>query len=480
MNPFAEYENYDATGLAELVRQGQVSALELLDAAWQRMEQRNPAINAVCWPDLAAGRAAARAATKNMPFAGVPFLLKDGGASATGLRLTYGSEFSKNNFPVRDSALAERYRKAGLVFFGRTTTPEYGINVATESPIYGSPTRNPWHLDFSPGGSSGGAAAAVAAGIVPMAHGSDGGGSLRIPASYCGLFALKPTRARMPHGPGYGESWSGMATSHVISRSVRDSALALDATHGPDSGAPYHAPAAQQAFLAGLALPLRPLRIGFITTTWSGEPVHGDCGAAVQYAAQLCSNLGHHVQPARLPGFDFELLARTMRSLVCANTAAEMDAMALQLGLPIERAGFEAATWNAREIGLAMSASDYLNALHTLHRLARPFAPMFEAHDVILTATLAEPPARVGQFAMNRDYVSHRTATLAHASLTPLANVTGQPAMSVPLHWNADGLPIGVQFVGPYGDETVLLQLAAQLEQACPWFDRLAPLARSG
>ncbi|MBL0151041.1 MAG: amidase [Ideonella sp.] len=474
-----EYPSLDGTALAELVRSRALSPAELLAAAWDRVEQLNPQLNAVCWQDRELGEAAAAQVDPNAAFAGVPFLLKDGGASATGLRLTFGSRSARDYRPAQDGELTRRYRRAGLVIFGRTTSPEYGINVTCEGPLYAGPTRNPWSLAHSAGGSSSGAAAAVAAGIVPMAHGSDGGGSLRIPASCCGLFTLKVTRARLPHGPGYGESWSGMATSHVITRSVRDCARALDATHGPDVGAPYVAPAPRMSFAAALNQAPMPLRIGFTLKSPDGRPIHQDCVGAVLLAAKACESLGHIVTPAKDLDLDldFELLARTMRELVCANTACEVDGMADMLRVPASPAQFEEATWTAAEIGRAMSASDYLNALHRMHRLGRRIAACVEAFDLMLTPTLAEPPTLLGRFEMNRDYVAHRTATLAFAPFTPLANVSGQPAMSVPLAWNDEGLPIGVQFIGRYGDEVSLLQLATQLERVLPWSARRPPLA---
>ena len=470
---FEEYRKFDATGLAQLVRQGDTSAGELLDIAWNRIRDVNDIINAVCWQDKDLGHEALGGVNPSAPFAGVPFLLKDGGASAKGLRLTFGSRSAKNYFPTRDGELTTRYRKAGLVIFGRTTSPEYGINVTCEGSIYSGPTRNPWNLEYSAGGSSSGAAAAVAAGIVPMAHGSDGGGSLRIPASCCGLFTLKVTRARLPHGPGYGESWSGMGASHVISRSVRDCALALDHTHGPDRGAPYSVANPAQTFLSSLAKVSSPLRIGYTLTCPNGIKVHPECAEAVMKTVSACEALGHIVSEADNIDIDFEKFGETMRSLVCANTANEMETMAQTLGVPIEPSQFELATWSAYEIGNALSASDYLKALNSMHKLGRSITEYVTKYDLILTPTLAELPPLLNRFLMNRDYVTHRKDTLDFSPFTPLANVSGQPAISVPAFWSKSGLPIGVQFIGHYGEESVLLSLAAQLETIIPWKDRL-------
>jgi amidase len=467
-----EYVSHDAVALAAMVQRREVTPSELLASAWSRMEAMNPAINAVCWPDRDVGERAAAIADIHAPFAGVPFLLKDGGASAEGLRLTFGSRSAMSYFPAADGELTKRYRRAGLVIFGRTTAPEYGINVTCEGPLYAGPTKNPWDLRRSAGGSSSGAAAAVAAGIVSMAHGSDGGGSLRIPASCCGLFTLKVTRARMPHGPGASESWSGMATSNVITRSVRDSAAALDATHGPDLGAPYVAPAPATTFMQAIAMPPRALRIGLLTAAPSGATVHPDCVYAAEDAARLCESLGHIVEPVTSHEIDFARMASVMRALVCANTANEMKAMSAMFDRPLSPTEFEAATWSAHDLGMGMSATDYLSSLHAMHRIGRKIAALVDQFDLLLTPTLAEPPAMLGRFVMDCDYVTHRTNTLAYAPFTPLANVSGQPAMSVPLHWNEDNLPIGVQFIAPYGDEAMLLALAAQLESARPWAAR--------
>ena len=469
---YDEYRQCDATALAALVRRREVTPSELLAIAWKRMEEVNPSLNAVCWQDREIGEAAAAEVNIEGPFAGVPFLLKDGGAAAKGLRLTFGSRSAMSYYPQSDGELTQRYRRAGLVIFGRTTAPEYGINVTCEGPLYAGPVRNPWDLSRSAGGSSSGAAAAVAAGILPMAHGSDGGGSLRIPASCCGLFTLKVTRARMPHGPGSSESWSGMATSHVITRSVRDCAGALDATHGPDVGAPYVAPAPAERFIDAVSRPPRQLRVGVMMMSPTGARVAPDCEAAVASAAQLCASLGHVVVDAPRFELDFERMAATMRTLVCANTANEVQGMAALLGLPTDPSHFEIATWSAYEIGQTLSASDYLTALHTMHRIGRQIAKVVGQFDVLLTPTIAEAPTVLGRFVMDRDYVTHRTNTLAYAPFTPLANVSGQPAMSVPLYWNDVGLPIGVQFIASYGDEATLLALAAQLEGARPWKDR--------
>jgi amidase len=467
-----EYAALDALALSELVQRREVTPAELLGTAWAQMEALSPALNAVCWPDREVGERAATAVDLQSPFAGVPFLLKDGGASAAGLRLTFGSRSAMSYFPAADGELTKRYRRAGLVIFGRTTAPEYGINVTCEGPLYEGPTKNPWNLNRSAGGSSSGAAAAVAAGIVPMAHGSDGGGSLRIPASCCGLFTLKVTRARMPHGPGASESWSGMATSNVITRSVRDSAAALDATHGPDVGAPYVAPPPATSFAEAITKSPRQLRIGLLTVAPSGAPVHPDCVRAVEDAGTLCESFGHHVELVTSHTIDFPKMASVMRSLVCANTANEMRTMAIVLGKPLNPSEFESATWSAYDLGMGMSATDYLSSLQAMHRIGRQIAALVGQFDVLLTPTLAEPPTKLGRFVMDRDYVAHRTNTLAYAPFTPLANVSGQPAMSVPLHWNEEGLPVGVQFIGPYGDEALLLALAAQLEAAKPWAAR--------
>jgi amidase len=482
---FNDYLHCDALELAARVRRREASALEVLDCAIAQMARVQPQINAICWEELDAARATARgldaAAPGDAPFAGVPLLLKDLGLAARGMRMGHGSRLFGAPYADADSALAARLRQAGFNFLARTTTPELGANCTTEALAYGGPTRNPWDLSRSSGGSSGGAAAAVAAGIVPLAHASDGGGSIRIPASCCGLFGLKPSRMRNPMGPIAGEGWGGLGVEHVVTRSVRDSAAVLDATHGADPGAPYAAPAFAGRYLDAIARPPQRLRIGLITASPSGGAVHGDCLQAVHDAARLCESLGHQVEPAAWPeAIDYEAFGHAMRLIVATGSAQAVLAGCAARNIRPSLETLELSIFTAVDFALRHNAVDYADAIARMHRTGRLLGQMMQdRHDLLLTPTLTEPPAPLGRHAADRDYVTHRSETLRYTAFLPYFNASGQPAMNVPLHWNAENLPIGVQFAAPVGDEHVLLQLAAQLEAAQPWRQRLSPLAQA-
>jgi amidase len=472
MPPFPEYETHDALGLAALVKRREVTAGELLDAALERAAARNPAINALCGMNERAARQAIAAGLPAGPFEGVPFLLKDITAAAIGFPMSRGSRFFADQASDVDTEVVARHRRSGLVIFGRTTTPEMAISPSTEARHYGGPTRNPWNLAHSAGGSSGGAAAAVAAGIVPMAHATDGAGSIRIPASCCGLFGLKLTRGRTPAGPLAGESWGGLSGDHVITRSVRDSAAALDATHGADLGAPYHAPPAPASFLDAALRPPGALRIAFMPTTLDGGAIHLEVATAADTAVRLCESLGHRVVEARPPLGTAEMLVPLMKVVAC-GTAMNLERRIRALGREPGADELEPVTRGALELGRRTSGAEYLDALASLHALGRRVARFFLDCDVLLMPTLAEPPAKLGRFAMtNSDFMDYRlgpNGIAAYSPFTPLANMSGQPAATMPLAWSKDGLPIGMQFVARAGDEATLLQLAAQLEQARPW-----------
>lgn len=472
---FKEYDRYDALGLAELVRRREVKPEELLDEALERTARLNPKINAVVHivPDRA--RALIRDGLPQGPFTGVPLLMKDLGCEAIGYPTHMGSRFFANYEWTFDSEIYLRMKRAGFVAFARTTSPELGVAPVTEAAVYGGPTRNPWNLDHTPGGSSGGSAAAVAAGIVPMAHGSDGGGSIRIPASSSGLFGLKPTRARLPDGPYSGEGWGGMAIDGFLSRSVRDTAAALDATHGADLGAPYWAPPVAKPYLDETRTAPRRLKVALCRTTFAGQPIHPDCLAAVDAAAALCAELGHEIVEAR-PQFDFERVVRAWTDVVACGTALSVRQRAKTLGRQPTGDDLEPAIFNACEIAASINGADYLAAINQVHATGRLFARFMQDFDMLLNATLAEPPAAIDRFNMrNPDFLDYRIGpkgTIRYSPFTSIANITGQPAASVPLHWSPAGLPVGVHFAAKFGDEATLIQLSAQLEAARPWFDR--------
>ena len=496
MISFTDYTRHDGLGLAALVRSGQVSADELLETAFARIEAHNPALNAVIRTRQAQARAEAARIDFEAPFAGVPFLLKDLIASLAGEPTAGGNALLATLRMPRDSELVRRYRAAGVQIAGRTNTPEFGLTPYTEPVLFG-PTHNPWSLAHSPGGSSGGSAAAVAAGMVPLASGGDGGGSIRIPASCCGLFGLKPSRGLTPTGPAFGELWHGFAIEHVLSRSVRDSAAMLDASAGTDPGAPYAAPMPLRPFLDEVGTEPGRLRIAFTREPQFGHgAVHADCIAGLENTARLLESLGHHVEEAA-PPLDHEACAVAFATVIAVETAAEIDHLAQLTQRRLHWRDFEPATYATALLGRTISGTAYAGAVRLLQMSARTMAPFFARHDVLLTPTLAAPPALTGALqpsvaeqrfirivnVLNAGWLMNALGavklqaekTFAYMPFTPLFNATGQPAMSVPLHWNAAGLPIGMQFAARFGEDATLLRLAAQLERARPWFDRRPP-----
>ena len=474
MHGFAEYVDYDGLGLAELVRTREVAATEILEAAIRRIERLNPTLNAVVTKVYDEARAEAQALDAKAPFAGVPFLLKDLGGAQAGVPLSAGSRFFVHAPAPADAEIVKRHKRAGLMILGRTNTPEFGLSATTEPVLFG-PTRNPWDPTRTAGGSSGGSAAAVAARMVPLAHASDGGGSIRIPASCCGLFGLKTTRNRNTLAPYAGESLAGCAVEHVVSRSVRDSAAALDATAGPAPGDPYFAPPPARPFLEEVATPPGRLRIALTTKAFGGAPVHPDCVAAAEATARLCEELGHVVEEAA-PAFDVESLDANYNRIFAVGVTANIQMRARAFGKELDPSGFERVTWAMIEMGRRISAPDYVMMVNRLHGISREIAVFFETYDALLTPTLAEPPVELGVLdMMSEDLAAYTERLWRFTPFTYPFNVTGQPAMSVPLSWNKAGLPIGVHFVGRYGDEATLFRLAAQLEQARPWADRRPP-----
>jgi amidase len=471
-----EFYSLDATAMAELVRRKEVKAIELVDAAIERIERLNPTLNAVITPMYEQARATASRELPEGPFTGVPFLLKDLGAAYGGVRMTMGSAFLSQLVPDHDSELVVRLKRAGLIILGKTNTPEFGILPTTEPRLFG-PTRNPWDIGRTTGGSSGGSAAAVAAGLVPMAHANDGGGSIRIPASCCGLFGLKPTRARNPLGPNFGDLFSGMIVEHAVTRSVRDSAALLDATSGPDVGDPYWAPPPPRPFLKEVGANPRKLRIAFTTAAAAELKVHPDCISAVRDAAKLCATLGHEVEEAA-PVVPWELVPKNFMVVWSAGCAWIIESLGLATGQKAVPDKLEPLTWALYQMGQKESASAYLLSLTILQRIARDIARFFFKYDVWLTPTLAEPPVPLGSFdSPPEDPLQGLQRAEEFVPFTPICNATGQPAMSVPLYWNADNLPVGVHFIGRFGDEATLFRLAAQFESARPWANRRPPIS---
>lgn len=495
---FDEYAAYDGLGLAGLIRNGEITASELVETALAAIERLNPVVNAVVHRMDQEARRVVRAGVPAGPFGGVPFLLKDLIALYRSTPYTAGSRLLAGYVADHDTELVRRYRRAGFVVAGKTNTPEFGLVPFTE-PDYGGPTRNPWDLSRTCGGSSGGSAVAVACGMVPIAGGGDGGGSIRIPAACCGVFGLKPTRGRTPTGPDYGELWAGCVVEHVLTRSVRDSAAVLDLTAGPDVGAPYAAPPPARPFLEEVTAAPGRLRVAFTTSPFLADSVAPECRDAVLDVARLLDELGHHVEEAA-PVVDRERFARAFMDMLIGELRADLDDAETLLGRRAGPRHLEVETWALALLDRRRSAARYVRAVRYLQRAARGVAAFFETYDVLLTPTLAQPPVPLGAL---RPRAAERVVLAALGRLraarlldmldltsqaaeqvfgftpfTPVFNVTGQPAMSVPLVWSAAGLPIGVHFVARYGDEATLFRLAGQLESARPWFGRLPPWVR--
>lgn len=485
----SEYDRHDATGLAELVRDKKVSAAELLEEAISRAEAVASKLNAIGTPMHAIARARASQALAG-PFAGVPFLIKDIAQDYAGVRSTSGSRALAGYLPKVHSRVVERFLEAGLVVFGKTNTPELALKGITESALFG-PTRNPYDLARTPGGSSGGAAAMVAARVVPMAGASDGGGSIRIPASFCGLFGLKPSRGLVDNGPALGEVWEGASSEHVLSLSVRDSARALDCLAGDGVGAPFRVASRPGSYEREASQAPGKLRVGFTTRSPLGTPVDAECVRAVTETAKLLERLGHHVDEKQ-PEVDGLALARSFMTMYFGQVAANVAA-AKKLTGASER-DFELDTRALALLGRSISAGDYVTAHWTWNDFARALGRFHERHDLFLSPTVAMPPAKIGELelpaaqrvllrgvlkigagkALIKSGIVDQLATenLKRTPFTQLSNLTGTPSMSVPLHWGAGGLPVGVQFVARFGEEAMLLRLATQLERERPWKDR--------
>lgn len=477
MAAFKEYADYDALGLGELIAFKQVKAEEILEAAIERIESLNPRINAVVQKMYDAAGATIAAGLPSGPLAGIPYLLKDLSAWQRGARVGHGSRIFDGFVADHDFTLVERYKAAGLVILGRTNTPEFGLNAATE-PVVNGPTRNPWNLERSAGGSSGGAAAAVAVGMVPAAHATDGGGSIRIPAANCGLFGLKPSRARNPAGPDVGEGWSGLSCGHAVTRTVRDSAALLDTTSGPAPGDPYWAPSPPQPFLKEVGADPGRLRIAVQKRTVSGTPVDPECVRAVESAAKLCEDLGHHVEEA-MPVFDFNGMRWAMEVIIAANLRNALDVRLDTLKRDQRPDDVERITALWAEQGRRQTARDYARAIVVIHGIGRRFGSFFETYDLLLSPTLAEPPLPLGATdMMSNDLDAYNERLFRLIPFTPQFNVSGGPAASLPLHWTPDGLPVGIQLGADFGNEALLFRISAQLEIARPWRDHLPPIGR--
>ena len=460
------------------MRRKEISAVELVEAAIARIEAVNPTLNSVVTPLFEEALAAARRPLPAGPLAGVPFLLKDLGTGQAGVLQTGGSRALRDYRPAVDNPIVTSYRKAGLIILGRTSTPEFG-NHSTTEPILFGPTLNPWALDRTVGGSSGGSAAAVAAGMVPAASGGDGAGSIRIPASCCGVFGLKPSRGRASRSPA-GEEIGGFNVRHAITRSVRDSAALLDAIAGPVPGDPYYATPPARPYLKEMNHMPRRKRIAWSDRAPLGTAVDPECVAAVRDTAKLLESLGHNVEEAA-PEFDAEVMIGPMVLIWAVGNLEDATDAERILGRPLRPDELEETTWELVEHGKRFSALDVFRAVGELSAAARSIAPFFEKYDAWLTPTLARPPEKLD--VLNRSQGGSAEAwwrfDCEFNAFNPMANITGQPAMSVPLHWTPSGLPVGSLITGRFGAEAALFRLASQLEQARPWAHRVPPVFAS-
>lgn len=497
MTGFKEYGQYDGLGLAELVRKKEVQPIELVEEAIQRIEKLNPRLNAVVHKMYERAQEIATGPLPEGPFEGVPFLLKDLLAAYKDEPLTSGSRFMRGFKPDFDTELVKRFKASGVIALGKTSTSELGLVPYTEAEIFG-PTNNPWDLDRIAGGSSGGSAVAVASRMVPLASGGDGGGSIRIPASCCGIFGLKPSRGRAPTGPKVGHYWHGSAVEHVLTRSVRDSAAMLDAIQGPDPGALYTAPPPERPFLDEVGQSPGKLCIAYSIEPLLAGEYHPDCLTGLQLTLDLLEDFGHDLIEAS-PSIDGFEVSLAFFNMLCAETAADIDELEALTGKKATSAGFEPGTWAMALLGRRLGSVDLTHNLRTLHRTCRIMGQFLDDYDMLLTPTLAEPPVLTGSLQLqgaqaiavklfgrlNAGWVlatfggveSAAQDVFSFVPTTPLANISGQPAMSVPLHWNDAHLPVGMQFIARYTDEASLFRLAGQLEQAKPWRDRIPPVS---
>ena len=484
-----DYITCDATELAARVRRGEVQPLELIEKAIAGIEAVNPTLNAVMHPMYETARAAARDLPDG-PFRGVPMVVKDFDGFVKGEPFTAGTRFLEGFVPDHDSEALARLRRAGLVFVAKTNLPELAILGTTEGRLKG-PAHNPWNPDHSTGGSSGGSAALVAARAVPLGHGGDGGGSLRIPASACGLVGFKTTRGRVTMAPDFGESWGGYTSWGCLTRSVRDAAALIDVMAGPAPGDPYAVPPLARPLAEEVGAPPGKLRAAFTAGSLFGNETHPEARAAVESAARLLSDLGHEVEEAR-PEFNRELLVRAYLTQIAAGVAAEIEEMGHWVGRKPSAAYFEPSTWFLYQIGRRLSAAELQQARDAAQTAGRSLAAFFSRYDLFVTPTLAYPPVRLGELALKAiEKIALGTlralpvgaalrailAQLADQTLertpnTQLFNQTGQPAISLPLHQTPEGLPIGVQLVARYAEDALLVRVSSQIEAARPWRDR--------
>jgi len=470
-----EYQALDGLALADLLARREVSPEDLMACAIKLARERAPAMNALCYERYEESLDVARAWQARGVFGAIPFLLKDSGLAHTRFPSSLGSRLLNDTRYARNATLADRFEAAGLIPFARTTVPEFCMAPTTEAARNGGPTRNPWDLTRSSGGSSGGAAAAVAAGIVPLAHGSDGGGSIRIPAAACGVYGVKVSRGRVPMGPLRGEGWGGLATDGVLSRSVRDTAAALDAISAPEPGAPYAAPAAPGSYLELLSNPVRKMRIVVWHSAFNGVAVAPECVAAVERAAALCRELGHEVVDGTPPDIEYDAFVQAHANVLAGNIVLSVDTRLGLTGQPLNDADLEPVLRQGYEYGKTLPAAKYIGSVNRFHAIGRILDHYMEGYDAILSPSLTQLPLKLGALSTSHgSFLDFRRKVATYGTFSLAFNASGQPAASLPLVWTEAGLPVGVQVAGRYGREDVVLALSAQLEMAQPWAGRIA------
>lgn len=468
-----EYEEQDGLALAGLVARGQVTPAELMECALQLAEERGAPLNALTYVQPETGRKLAGNWTERGLFRGIPFLLKDSGLPSKRFPSSLGSALFDDTEYAFDATLAQRFEASGLIPFARTTVSELCMGPSTEARRNGGATLNPRALDRSVGGSSGGAAAAVAAGIVPVAHGSDGGGSIRIPAACCGVFGLKPSRGRVPMGPARGEGWGGMACEGVLTRSVRDTAAAMDGISGYAAGAPYAAPPAPGSYLDSVREPRRePLRIALWRQAWNGIAIAPECLAAVERTARLCRELGHEVVEAPLPDLDYSGFVRAHGTVLATNIVLAVQTRLAIRGRELRDDDLEPVIRDGLSVGRELTATQYVDSINRFHAIGRAIEAAMTDFDLVLTPTLAQLPAKLGDLALEGEFWAFREKVSRYATFLAVINASGQPAASLPLDWTESGVPVASQLIGHFGREDQILRLAAELERAAPWTGR--------
>jgi amidase len=475
----SEYEQLDGLGIAALLKTQQVTPREVMQCAIDLAQTRGRQLNALCYERYEESLDLADRAAIRGSFGALPFVLKDSALPSIRFPSDVGSRLLKGLKFKFDATLIQRFEAAGFIPFARSTVPEFCMAPTTEAVANGGPTRNPWNLNYSAGGSSGGAAAAVAAGIVPIAHANDGGGSIRIPASCCGLYGLKPSRGLVPMGPARGEGWGGLAAEGVISRSVLDTAAAMEEIAGYEPGAPYAAPSRTGTFV-GIASQsfARPLRIASCVTAWDDIAIAPDCVAAVRHTEQVLRSLGHVVEECPAPAIDYREFIEALISLLASNVTATVNGVAKGRPMAEWHDQLEPAYLDAYRLGKSLSAEAYIAAIGTFHSIGRRMEKYLEGYDLWLTPTLAQLPAALGALSSNTDFRTFRQQVARYTPFLAIINASGQPAATVPMFWSSTGLPVGVQLVGHFGRDDLVVQLSAHLEGAAPWAHRRPPLSR--